>query len=161
MEHLGIFFALLGTVLAVLMSGIGSAMGVSLAGQAASGVVAEDPQKFGKVLILQLLPGTQGMYGLIVGFMALSNLNMVGGGSPSEISLVKGLSYFAACLPMALVGLWSAIHQAKVTVSSINLLAKQPDQLSKAVIFSAMVETYAIFATLVSILSIAGVANIK
>ena len=64
-NNLGIVFALLGGVLAALMAGIGSAVGVGMAGQAAAGAVTENPTLFGKVLVLQLLPGTQGIYGLL------------------------------------------------------------------------------------------------
>ena len=68
---IGIVYALLGAALAVLLAGAGSAIGVGIAGQAASGVVTEDPGKFAKVLIMQLLPGTQGRYGLMIGFVTL------------------------------------------------------------------------------------------
>ena len=71
-ENMGTIFALLGAALAVGLAGAGSARGVGVAGEAAAGVVAEDPGKFGKVMVLQLLPGTQGIYGLIIGFITLS-----------------------------------------------------------------------------------------
>ena len=105
-DTLGIVFALLGAVLAALLGGIGSAIGVGMTGQAAAGVVTEDPGKFGKVLVLQLLPGTQGIYGLLIGFITLTQIGILGGNS--DISLAKGLLYLAACLPMAIVGLVSA-----------------------------------------------------
>ncbi|MEG2584618.1 MAG: V-type ATP synthase subunit K [Oscillospiraceae bacterium] len=158
-ENLGIVFALLGAALAALMAGIGSAIGVGMAGEAAAGVVTEDPQKFGKVLILQLLPGTQGIYGLLIAFMTLTQIGILGGSS--DMSMAKGMLYFAACLPMAFVGLWSAIRQARASVAGIALVAKRPDQMGKAMIFAAMVETYAILALLVSILSIFGIAGLN
>ena len=156
MEYLGIVFALLGAVLAALMAGIGSAIGVGMAGEAAAGVVTEDPKKFGKVLILQLLPGTQGIYGLLIAFITLSQIGILGG-SAVAVSLPAGLLYFAACLPMAFVGLWSAKRQARAAVAGIALVAKKPDQMSKSLIFAAMVETYAILALLISILAIVGI----
>ncbi|MBP1755523.1 MAG: permease [Firmicutes bacterium] len=158
MNSLGIVFALLGAVLAALLSGMGSAKGVGLAGQAAAGVVTEDPSKFGKVLILQLLPGTQGIYGLLIAFVTLSQIGILGGSS--DIELWKGLLYCAACLPMAFVGYFSAVAQAKASVSSIGIIAKKPEQFGKAMIFPAMVETYAILALLISILAIFGVAGL-
>ena len=99
-DTLGIVFALLGAVLAALLGGIGSAIGVGMTGQAAAGVVTEDPGKFGKVLVLQLLPGTQGIYGLLIGFITLTQIGILGGNS--DISLAKGLLYLAACLPWPL-----------------------------------------------------------
>lgn len=156
LNGLGLVFALLGAALAALLAGTGSAIGVGMAGEAAAGVVTEDPQKFGKVLILQLLPGTQGIYGLLIAFITLSQIGVLGGGA-ADVSFVEGLLYFAACLPMAFVGLWSAKRQARAAVSGIALVAKRPDQMGKAIIFAAMVETYAILALLISILAIVGI----
>lgn len=159
MNNLGIVFALLGAALAALLAGAGSARAVGLAGQAAAGVVTEDPSKFGKVLILQLLPGTQGIYGLLIAFIALSQIGVLGG--DSNLSIAKGLMYLAACLPMAIVGYFSAIAQAKASVASIGIVAKKPEQFGKAMIFPAMVETYAILALLISILSITGIGGLN
>ncbi|MDR1467136.1 MAG: V-type ATP synthase subunit K [Oscillospiraceae bacterium] len=160
MENLGLAFAILGVALAVIMPGIGSAIGVGLAGQAAAGLITEEPDKFSKALVLQLLPGTQGMYGLLSGFIVLSQLGLMSG-SPSKISLLAGLSYLCACMPVAFVGLWSAIHQARVVVAGINLFAKRPESFSKAMILAAMVETYAIFSVLISVLAILSLSNVK
>ena len=107
---LGFTLALTGAALATILAGIGSAWGVGKGGQAAAGVVSEDPAQFAKVLILQLLPGTQGIYGLLVTFITLSKIGLLGG-SPVELSTQQGLSIFAACMPIALVGLVSAFHQ--------------------------------------------------
>ncbi len=152
----GIVLALIGAALAALMAGIGSAVGVGMAGQAAAGVVTEDPQKFSKVLILQLLPGTQGIYGLLIAFITLSQIGLLGG-NPVDLSVEKGFAYLAACLPMAIVGLLSARSQAKASVAAIQMVAKRPEQMGKGMIFSAMVETYAILALLISILAIFGI----
>ena len=159
MENMGVVLALLGAVLAALFAGIGSAIGVGIAGEAAAGVVTEDPNKFSKVLVLQLLPGTQGIYGLLIGFITLTQIGIMGGSS--DISVAQGFLYLAACLPMAFVGLYSAIKQGKAAVASIGLVAKKPDQFGKAMIFPAMVETYAILALLISILAIFGIAGVN
>lgn len=159
MGNTGVVLALLGAVFAALFAGIGSAIGVGLAGEAAAGVVTEDPNKFSKVLVLQLLPGTQGIYGLLIGFITLTQIGIMGGSA--DVSLTKGFLYLAACLPMAFVGLYSAIKQGKASVASIGLVAKRPDQFGKAMIFPAMVETYAILALLISILAIFGIAGVN
>ena len=157
-ENLGTIFSLLGAALAVGLAGVGSARGVGIAGEAAAGVVSEDPTKFGKVMVLQLLPGTQGIYGLIIGFITLSQTGILGEYAP--LSIAKGLAYLCACLPIAIVGYFSAIAQGKAAVASVGVVAKKPDQFGKAMIFPIMVETYAILALLVSILAISGVANV-
>ena len=158
MDNIGVVLALLGAVLAALLAGAGSAVGVGRAGEAAAGVVTEDPSKFGKVLILQLLPGTQGIYGLLIAFITLSQIGILGG--DSNISLAKGILYFLACMPMAIIGYWSALKQSRASIACIGLIAKRPDQLGKAIIFPAMVDTYAILALLVSILAVTGIAGL-
>ena len=154
---MGIALALLGAASAALFAGIGSARGVGRAGQAAAGLVTEDPSQFSRALILQLLPGTQGIYGLLIAFIALSNIGLLGGQVDTSMSVGTGLMYLFACLPMAFVGLVSAMQQSKASVASIGLVAKRPDQFGKSMIFPAMVETYAILALLISILAINGI----
>lgn len=156
MENLGLFFGILGAALATALAGSGSAKGVGIAGEAAAGVVTDDPSQFGHVLVLQLLPGTQGIYGLLTAFIALSKMGVLGG-SIADISLLNGLSIFAACLPIAIAGYFSAIAQGKAAVASIALAAKKPDQFGKSMIFPAMVETYAILSLLISILALNGI----
>ena len=146
MSQLGIVYALLGAAVAVFLAGAGSALGVGIAGQAASGVMAEDPSKFAKVLILQLLPGTQGLYGLIIGFVTLSKIGLLGGG-PVDVSVQTGLLILAACLPIGIVGLISGKSQGKTAAAAIG----------KAMLFPAMVETYAILALLISFLAVSAI----
>lgn len=152
----GIVWALLGAAVAVIFAGMGSAYGVGIAGQAASGVVTEDPSKFAKVLVIQLLPGTQGIYGLLVAFLTLSKIGVLGG-QIADISLVTGLLIFTACLPVGLVGLVSARHQGTTAAAAIGIVAKKPDQFGKAMLFPAMVETYAILSLLISILAVTAI----
>lgn len=156
MNEFGIVLAVLGAVSAALFAGWGSAKGVGMGGQAAAGVLTEEPSLFSKVLILQLLPGTQGIYGLLIAFIALSRIGIIGGGSV-DITLVQGFEYFLSCLPMAVVGYFSALHQAKTSVASIAMVAKKPDQFGKGMILPAMVETYAILALLISMLALTGI----
>jgi V/A-type H+-transporting ATPase subunit K len=158
MNNLGMAFALLGMALAALLPGWGSAKGVGMAGQSAAAALNEDPSLFGKVLVLQLLPGTQGIYGLVVAFFTMLQLNLFG--TPNSVTLAQGLGYLAACLPIALVGFFSAVHQARVSVSGINLTAKRNDQFSKAMVLPAMVETYAILSLLISLLAVMNVGKI-
>ena len=153
MASLGLFFALLGAAAAVFLAGAGSAIGVAVAGQAAAGVVTEDPGKFAKVLIMQLLPGTQGIYGLLVGFITLSKIGLLGG-SPANLDLATGLMVLAACLPIGIVGLISGKTQGETAAAGIGIVAKKPDQFGKAMLVPAMVETYAILSLLISILSV-------
>ena len=153
----GIFFALLGASIATALAGVGSARGVGSAAQAAMGVLSEDSSKFGKMLVLTLLPGTQGLYGLLIGFVTLSKIGIIGGATV-QMSALQGMEILAACLPIAIVGLISGIHQGKTAASSIGIIAKRPEQFAKAMLFPAMVETYAILALLISFLSVNGIS---
>lgn len=155
---LGVILALIGAVSCVLVNGIASSKAVSIGGEAGAGVISEDPAQFGKILILQLLPGSQGIYGLLIGFITLSNIGIIG--APAEVSLAKGILYLCATLPMTIVGYTSAIRQCKAGVASMAVVQKRPDEFGKAMIFPAMVETYAILALLISILAVSGVANL-
>ena len=151
----GLVIAVAGAVLAALIAGMGSAKAVGMVGEAAAGVVAEDPAKFSKVLVLQLLPGTHGLYGLLTAVLALSQLGVLGGGA-LELTVAEGIAYFAACLPIMIVGYFSAVAQARAAVAGVGIVAKNPSQNGKAITMAAMVETYAILALLVSILVING-----
>ena len=141
----GYVFAAMGMALAVILPGIGSAKGVGIVGEAVAGLTTEEPEKFGKGLILQLLPGTQGLYGFVIGLMVLPKL-------AKAMTLDMGLYLFMACLPIAFVGLYSAISQAKTAAAGIAIVAKKPEHSTKAIILAAMVETYAILAFVVSII---------
>ena len=144
--------ALLGAGLAATLAGMGSAKGVGMVGEAASGLLTEDPSKFGKALILQALPGTQGIYGLITAFLIIFKIGILG--TPVDLSIANGAYFLMAALPIAIVGYYSALKQARVAVSGINLIAKKPDEVGKAITSAALVETYAIFAVLISLLMV-------
>ena len=149
---LGTALALLGAALATICSGIGSAKGVGMATEAGMGVLSEDPSKFGKMLVLELLPGTQGLYGFIVSFMMLLNIGILGGNS--DLTLFKGAMYLAASLPIAIGGLVSGIAQGKAAVAGIALVAKREQEFSKAMVSTTLVEIYALLAFLVSLLAV-------
>lgn len=148
--NLGTFFALMGVAFAVVFAGMGSSKGVGIASEAAAAVIADDPSKFGKLLVLQLLPGTQGLYGLIVGVMVLLNIGVLGGEAVS--SAVEGLQYFAACLPIAFAGYFSARAQGRVCATGVNLTAKRPEESSKAIVSASLIELYALLGFIVSFL---------
>lgn len=144
--------AILGAALAAGLSGWGSAKGVSLVGEAATGLVSEDPSKFGKALALQALPMTQGVYGLVAAFLVIWKIGVFG--DPVELTIAQGAYFFMACVPYIIVGYISAIRQAKVSAAGVNLISKRPDESGKAITSAALVETYAIFALLITMLLI-------
>ena len=149
----GLALALLGAGLAAVLSGIGSAKGTGIAGEAGTGLLCEDPSKFGKVMILQVIPGTQGLYGLVIGFLALMKMGLFDG-TVAELSIANGLLILAACLPMAIGGLLSGIAQGRVAAASVNIVAKNPNDWSKGMVLCIIVEFYAILSLLISFLMI-------
>ncbi|MDO5037180.1 MAG: V-type ATP synthase subunit K [Tissierellia bacterium] len=139
----GLFFGVLGVAIAVLFAGIGSANGVGIAGQGSAGIVAEEPEKFVQALILQLLPGTQGLYGFVIGLLIIFRLSV-------DTSLLEGLYLMVSAMPIGFVGWRSGIAQGKVSAAGMNILAKDPSQSVKGIILAVMVETYAILAFAIS-----------
>ena len=146
-ENGGTIFAVLAAAIATLFGGIGSAKGVGMAGEATAALTVEQPEKFGKALVLQLLPGTQGLYGFVIGFFILQQIT---GGD--AITFEKGLYLLMAALPVAIVGYASANRQARVAIAGVNILAKNEDEFVKGVVYSVMVELYAILGFVISLL---------
>ena len=153
MNNLGLFLAILGAALAAGFAGVGSARGVGLVGEAGAGLLSEDSSMFGRVLILQILPGTQGLYGFLIALIVFIKTGILSG-APIEMTWTQGLAIFAACLPIAIVGYFSAIYQGRVAASGVSLIAKKPTELVKGMTMSALVETYAVLALLVSFIAV-------
>jgi len=145
MEQWGINLAYAGIAVTVLFAGYGSAFGVGLSGQAAAGVVTEDPNKFGKSVILAALPGTQGIYGFVIGMLMYMKIAGI-----DQLTVAQGLQYLVAGLPVGIVGWLSGMWQGRVVVASMGILAKRPEESTKGIIYAGMVETYAILAFVIS-----------
>jgi len=150
MEY-GMALALTGAALAAFMAGIGSSIGIGIAGRSAAGVLSEKPERYGQMFLLVVLPGTQGFYGFLGALLVMLNLNFFKEAAVPDVSLGMGLSILAACLPVALAGLVSAIHQGKVCAAGILMTAKRPEMAIKAgVVYAVMVEMYAVLGLLVT-----------
>ena len=147
----GLGFAILGAALTAGLCCIGSAKGTGMVGEAAAGLTSEDPDKSTKCLILQVLPGTQGLYGLVIGFLALMKMGLFDG-TVAELSIANGLLILAACLPMAIGGLLSGIAQGRVAAASVNIVAKNPNDWSKGMVLCIIVEFYAILSLVATIM---------
>ena len=147
----GIGLAFLGAALAVGLCCVGSARGTGMTGEAAAGLLSTAPEHFSKCLILQVIPGTQGLYGLVIWFFALNVMGAFSGGI-QPLTVTQGLTIAVSCLPMAIGGYRSAIYQGRVASASITIAAKQPNDWSKGIILCVIVEFYAILSLLASIL---------
>ena len=147
----GLGFTILGAALPAGLCCIGSAKGTGMVGEAASGLVSEDPDKSTKCLILQVLPGTQGLYGFVALFIVLGQVGVLSG-SPVAVTVSQGLAFFAACLPIMLGGWLSAVFQGRVAAASIGIVAKHPEASTKGIIFCGIVEFYAILSLVATIM---------
>lgn len=141
----GQVIGIIGLALCAGLCGVGSAIGLYFTGSAAAGVLADDSKKFSKVLILVVLPATQGIYGFVFAILGLS-------GIPAIVETAQGWQLFFAALPMTITGLITGILQGKTAVGGIYALAKNEGLSGKLILFPAMVETYAILGLVVSIL---------
>ena len=133
--------------IATILPGMGSAKGVGMTGEAAAALTTEQPETFGRALILQLLPGTQGLYGFVIAFMIFINMNV-------DMTMAQGVSKLIAACPIGFVGYFSAVTQARVATAGLQILAKRPEHATKGIIYAAMVETYAILAFVISFLMV-------
>ena len=151
----GQFLAILGASIAIIFAGMGSARGTSIAGQAAAGAVSEDSSKFGKLLVLQLLPGTQGLYGFIIAFLILSKAGLLG--TSVALTTAQGFQLLASGLAIGITGFVSGVAQGKAAAAGVGVVAKNADDLGKAITLAAIVETYALLGLLISFLAYNGV----
>ena len=150
----GMAIGLLGAGLAAGLCCAGSSRGCGIAGEAGCGLLSEDPSSFSKVMILQVIPGTQGLYGFVIWFLAIMWMGVLDG-SAVGMDVATGLKYACACLPMGIGGGISAPAQGRVAAATINLMAKRPNDWFKGVMLCVVVEFYAILSLLASFLLLA------
>ncbi len=146
----GIVLSIIGAVIAAFLAGIGSGFGVYMAGSKAAGVLAEKPDLFGKLLVITALPGSQGVYGLLIAILALAKIGLFSGGA--EVSLIAGYQILWAGILMGLAGLFSGVLQGRVAAAGIGAVGKDGSVAGKAIVLSVIIETYAIFGLLVALL---------
>lgn len=146
---------ILGCALAIGIAGISSAIGLALAGSSAIAVTAEKPNLFGKCLVLQVLPMTQSVYGLLTAILLMMGAGLLGGAEMVEIGSLAGMGSVWIGLAVGLTGI-SAVNQGMVASSSISAVGRNPDVAARGIIFTVMPETIAIFGLLVGILLMTG-----
>ena len=152
---IGVALAIFGAAIAAC-AGVGSGLGVGIAGEAADGVMAGEGTSFGSTLVLQALPGTQGIYGMVIAIMIMTKIGVLGGAA-ADVTLAQGLGFLTAGLPIGIVGIWSGISQGKAAAAGIQLVSKKDGKLGQAIIYAVMVETYAILAFIISFLLYNGI----
>ena len=148
----GIGCAVAGAMLAVMFGGWGSARGLRIAGAQTAGVLAEKPELFGRLLVLTALPGTQGFYGLITTIMIARQIKLMEGAPVCPPLVGFGLLFIGFCVGVVLYR--SAVFQGETSAACISLTARKPEEAGRAILFPALVETYAVVALLAAILMI-------
>lgn len=144
----GYHWALVGAAIASIGGGVGSAAGITYIAHVAGGIITEDPDKFGPMLPIIAMPGTQGIYGFITGVL----VTVFFGSAWKTLSPLVGFEIFCACLPVAVVCCVSAIYQGLTGVGAAPMIAKRTEEAGKALILPALVETYAVLSLILSIL---------
>ena len=132
---MGYWIALLGAALAVGLSCVGSSIGVGIAGQAASGLAAEQPEKATLAMLLEALPGTQGIYGTVVAFLVLLRLDVFGGlDFTSEAFTVAGYIFFQNCeqAQRQKIFLYSSIPDEQVRPMGMRSFSDMTELLKEA-----------------------------
>ena len=142
-DNMPTILTIMGIALSVILAGIGSAKGGAMISKAATALISEQPEKFGQSLVLYMMSASQGLYGFIVGFLILNNLG-------EGLTIWLGLRYFGAGAIMGFAGFFTAIEQSVAATAGIQVLAKKPEHSTKGLLYSAMIETYAIFALVIS-----------
>lgn len=137
-----LLIAYTGIVIMIALSGIGSAYGVTIAGNAAIGSLKKDSSKFGNFLVLTALPGTQGLYGFAGYFMFQSIFSVL----TPEISAIQSAAVLAGGLALGLIGLFSAIRQGQVCANGIAAIGQGHNVFSNTLILAVFPELYAIVA---------------
>jgi V/A-type H+-transporting ATPase subunit K len=156
MELTGLIIALFGAVVAIVGAGVGSSLGIGMVGTAANGLLAEEPEKFGTALLLVAFLSTQGIYGFLTGFLAMMRLGVFTG-TMLLPTVQQGFQILVACLPIAITGFFTGIYEGQVCSSGIGVVAKHPEAVMKALIFAAMIETYAVLGLITSVILLFGV----
>lgn len=144
---------LIGVALAVSLGAIGSSIGVGAVGRVSAGLLSKEPKKFPQALILTALPSTQALYGLLFGFILLIQTGILSG-NPTELTDAQGLSFLMASMPVAIACLISGVFQGLVAASGVKILANKPESFSQAIILSSLIESFAIFGLVISLLTV-------
>lgn len=141
----GQVIAYIGIALCLILCGTGSAIGLCKTGSASAAVLAEDGKKFGKVIVLTLLPATQGLYGFVISIIASGKV-------AAGMGTTEGWVVFGGTLAIAITGLVSAIFQGKAAAAGICAVGKNDTISGKLMLFPTMIEFYAILGFVISII---------
>lgn len=142
MNTLPLILAYIGLAFMLGLAGIGSAIGVVMAGNATVSGLKKNPNMFGSAMILSALPSTQGLYGFAGFFLNLGAVTGLG----DALTLGQGLAVFAVGLAMGFVGLFSAIKQASIAANGIVEMSNGHNVFSSTLVLAVFPELYAILA---------------
>jgi V/A-type H+/Na+-transporting ATPase subunit K len=146
-------YVLLGVAIAVALGAIGSSIGVGQAARAAAGLLSKEPKKFPQALIMVALPSTQSLYGLLFGFILLIQTRLLSG-TPAPMSDIQGIAFMVSALPVGIACLISGVYQGLTSASGLKILASKPESFSQGIILASLIETFAIFGLVISLLTV-------
>jgi V/A-type H+-transporting ATPase subunit K len=145
-------YAFLGVAISVALGAAGSSMGSGAVAKASAGLLSKEPEKFAQTLILSALPSTQALYGLLFGFIILIRTGLIGGELDPNVGIEEGMAFAFAAVPVGVACLFSGIYQGQVAASSVKILAQKPENATQGIILASLVESFAIFGLVISLL---------
>lgn len=146
-----IIYVLIGLAISVGLAAIGSSIGVALTAKVGAGLLSKEPHKFPQVLALSALPSTQALYGLLFGFILLIRVGLLNA-TPEVISNETGIALMMSAFPVGISCLISGIYQGQVAASGVKILAEKPENVSQAIVLAALIESFAVFGLVISLL---------
>ncbi len=148
----GVTLAIIGAMFSALLGGYGSCVGIGTAGVKGTGILAENPSLFSKMLMMTVLPGSQGVYGLLMAILILNKVGVISGlDEGSVVSIENGQQLMYAGVLMGISGLTSGWFQGKVVAGAMGAIARDESLMGRAIVLAVIIETYAIFGLLISV----------
>jgi V/A-type H+-transporting ATPase subunit K len=148
---LGLALSLIGAAISIIGGGIGTIWGTAYVASGGTGLVAQNPKRFGVVLLSAAIPSSQGIYGFLGSILIMQQTEFLGG-EFLDVSTPMGLAFIAGSLPVSLLGMFSGMAQGKVLQSGLRIVAKNPSEIGKSIILAVLVESMAVFGLLLTIL---------
>jgi V/A-type H+/Na+-transporting ATPase subunit K len=156
-DSVNVFFdpavlSLVGVAISAGLAAIGSSIGSGYVASISAGLVAKEPSKFAQVLILSALPSSQALYGLLYAIIILLRTGLLNGQLVEGMTSEIGMQFLLSALPVGVACLISAIYQGKVAGAGVKIVAESPENSNQAIVLAALIESFAIFGLIVSIL---------
>jgi V/A-type H+-transporting ATPase subunit K len=142
--------ALFGVGISVGLGAAGSSLGSGAVARVGASLLSKEPQKFPQALVLAALPSSQALYGFLYGIIILLQTGLLNG--QITVDSATAFGFMASAIPVGVAALFSGYAQGQVAASAIKIVAEKPENLNQGIVLSALIESFAIFGLIISIL---------